>query len=81
MHALRGGFLTENSMDDETKAYLDALMGQMNDGFERILEKICTLHADFLNTKAFLLEDFIITGRRVFSIEERLTKLERKSPD
>jgi hypothetical protein len=38
------------------------------------------LITDLRKTKAFLLEDAIVLGRRVASIEDRLDKLERKRP-
>jgi arylsulfatase A-like enzyme len=66
-------------MDDETKAAFttleahmnarfDALMTRMNDQFERVIDTMG------------LLEDAIVLGRRVASIEDRLDKLERKRP-
>jgi hypothetical protein len=67
-------------MDDETKAAFTEMMARMNDGFERVLNEINTLKADFQNTKGFLLEDAIIMGRRSLSIEDRLAQLERKQP-
>ena len=48
---------------------------------ERILDEIGTLRTDFQNTKGFLLEDAIVLGRRTLTIEERLSRLERKLPD
>ena len=68
-------------MDEETKTYLDKMTGQMNNGFERLLDQMSTLRADFQNTKSFLLEDTIVLGRRSLTIEERLATLERKLPD
>jgi hypothetical protein len=68
-------------MDEETKAYLDKMTGQMNNGFERLLDQMSTLRGDFQNTKSFLLEDAIVLGRRSLTIEERLARLERKLPD
>ena len=64
-------------MDEETKAAFDSLVARMNDQFERVLDAVTTLQADFLNTKAFLIEDALVTSRRVMSIEDRLTALER----
>jgi hypothetical protein len=68
-------------MDEETKTYLDKMTGQMNNGFERLLDQMSTLRADFQNTKSFLLEDAIVLGRRSLTIKERLATLERKLPD
>ncbi len=67
-------------MDDETEAYLDAMMARINNQSERILDEIGTLKSDFQNTKGFLLEDAIVLGRRTITLEERLSRLERKSP-
>lgn len=64
-------------MDEELRAYLDHMLLQINDQFERVLERITTMGADLRNTKSFLLEDAIVLGRRVTSIEERLDRLER----
>ena len=65
-------------MDEELKAYLDAMMVQINDKFERTLGQLTALRADFQNTKGFLLEDSIVTGRRMMSVEDRLTAIEKK---
>ena len=67
-------------MDEETKACLDDMKARMDEGFERMLDVITTLRADFQNTKGFLLEDAIVMGRRISSIEDRLSRLERKQP-
>ena len=67
-------------MDDETKAAFEALMTRMNDQFERVIDRINLLGADFRNTKAFLIEDAIGMERRMFNLEDRLDKLERKRP-
>jgi hypothetical protein len=32
-------------MDEETRAYLDGMMAQINDKFERVLDEIITLRA------------------------------------
>jgi hypothetical protein len=68
------------AVDDETEAYLDAMMARINNQSERILDEIGTLKSDFQNTKGFLLEDAIVLGRRTITLEERLSRLERKSP-
>ena len=34
-------------MDEELKAYLDAMMTQINDKFERTLDQLTALRADF----------------------------------
>ena len=63
-------------MDEDLQKYLDGMMAQINDKFERMLDEMSTLRSDFQNSKAFLLEDAIITGRRSLSVEQRLSKLE-----
>jgi len=52
---LGAGLCHNSTMDEETKAYLDAMMVQLNNKFERILDEIGTLRSDFQNTKGFLL--------------------------
>ena len=74
-------------MDDETKAAFgavnarfDDMMARMNDQFERVINEIQSQRQDFLNAKGFLLEDALIMGRRLYSVEKRLDELERKPP-
>jgi hypothetical protein len=66
-------------MDEETKAQfeaiaarIDAVMTRMDDQFERVLDILVLLRADFDNTKGFLLEDATIMGHRALIIENRL---------
>jgi propanediol dehydratase small subunit len=63
------------------EAEQERLRELVNIKLERILDEIGTLRTDFQNTKGFLLEDAIVLGRRTLTIEERLSRLERKSPD
>lgn len=65
-------------MDDETKAYLDTMMARINDQFERVLGNIGTLKADFQNSKSFLVDDALIMGRQMLSLEDRVSRMERK---
>ena len=65
-------------MDDETRAAFAALMTRMNDQFEKVIDRINLLGADFRNTKAFLIEDAIGMERRMFSLEDRITRLEKR---
>ena len=65
-------------MDEELKAYLDGMMTQINDKFERTIDQITALRADFQNTRGFLLEDSIIAGRRMMSVEDRLAAIEKR---
>ena len=63
-------------MDDETRQYLDGMMKQMNDQFERILNVMTVKRGDFTNTGGLLVNDEIVSGRRWLDLEERLTKVE-----
>lgn len=72
-------------MDEETRAQfqimsmqIEAMMVRINDGFERVLDKLTTMAADHQNTKSFLLDDAVVLGRRISSVEHRLDDLERK---
>lgn len=42
-------------MDDETKTYLDAMMVQINNQFDRILDNLSAVRADTDNTKGHVL--------------------------
>jgi hypothetical protein len=68
-------------MDEELRLHLEAmeerLMARMNTQHERLIESTDGLRSDFQATKGFLLEDAIVTGRRLLTIEERLSRLER----
>ena len=71
--------------DEETKqafegitGQLTALMAMMNDQHERLLEQITALRGDFQNSKSFLVEDSLVTGRRVMSVEDRLAAIEKR---
>lgn len=65
-------------MDEELRAYLDALIGRMNTKLDEILNKLSALRADADNTKTFLIEDALTLGRRMTSLEERIEALEKK---
>jgi uncharacterized protein Yka (UPF0111/DUF47 family) len=65
-------------MDEETKAAFDSLMARMNDQFERLLDAMTSLRADFANTKGFLIKDSLVLGSRITNVEDRLDDLERK---
>ena len=72
-------------MDEETKARFDtmdarfdSLMVRMNDGFERVLDWLEMVSADFRNTKTFVIEDALVLVRRLKAVEHRLDELERK---
>ena len=73
-------------MDDELRAYLDAMRSEFNDAQERLLNRLASLEQDFQNTKGFLVGDAIVSGRRWldlgeiaerFARNERVNRLER----
>ena len=64
-------------MDDELKAYLDAMRSEFNDAQERLLNRLASLEQDFQNTKGFLVGDAIVSGRRWLDLDERVNRLER----
>jgi hypothetical protein len=79
-------------MDEETKAYLDAMMALINNGTERILEQIRALSGDLRDlrsehsvTRTLVTElPATVLGaiegpllRRIRSVEDRVTKLEK----
>jgi hypothetical protein len=53
-------------MDDDLRAYLDAmradLLGAINDGNERLLNRLNSLEHDFQNLRGFLLSDAASAG-------------------
>ena len=64
-------------MDDELRAYLDAMRSEFNDAQERLLNRLASLQQDFQNTKGFLVGDAIVSGRRWLDLDERVNRLER----
>jgi len=68
-------------MDEEMRRYLEAmegrLMARLNNGEERILNRLEALERDFTNTKGFLVGDSLTSGRRWLDLEARVSKLER----
>ena len=64
-------------MDEELRAYLHAMRREINDGQERLLNRLGALEQDFINTKGFLVGDAIVSGRRWMDLDERVGRLER----
>ncbi len=64
-------------MDDELRAYLDAMRSEFNDAQERLLNRMASLEQHFQNTKGFLVGDAIVSGRRWLDLDERANRLER----
>lgn len=64
-------------MDNELRAYLDAMRSEFNDAQERLLDRLASLEQDFQNTKGFLVGDAIVSGRRWPDLDERVNRLER----
>ena len=68
-------------MDEELKRYLDAMMHKINDGHERVLDRIASLERDFQNTKEFLVGDALVSSRRWLDLDSRVSKLEARDRD
>jgi len=64
-------------LDEELRDYLDAMLVKINDGQERLLNRMASLEQDFINTKGFLVGDAIVSGRRWLDLDERVGRLER----
>ena len=69
--------ILEGDVDDELRAYLDAMRSEFNDARERLLNRLASLEQDFQNTKGFLVGDAIVSGRRWLDLDERVNRLER----
>ena len=69
--------ILESDMDDELRAYLDAMRSEFNNAQERLLNRLASLEQDFQNTKGFLVGDAIVSGRRWLDLDERVNRLER----
>lgn len=65
-------------MDEELKRYLDAMMHKINDGQERLPDRIASLQRDFQNAKEFLVGDALISSRRWLDLDSRVSKLEAR---
>lgn len=59
-------------MDDETKAYLDAMMVQINNQFDRLLDRSKAIRADTHTTQGHVL--YRLQGN--LTLSQRVTKLE-----
>jgi len=68
-------------MDEELRAYLDAMRQDFNDGQERLLNGLAALEQDFQNTKGFLIGDALVASRRWLDLDGRMTRLERDRKD
>ena len=64
------------AMEGRIEAMEGRLVARMNDQHELILNRLTSLEADFQNTKAFLIEDAIISSRRSTDHEARISRLE-----
>jgi hypothetical protein len=68
-------------MDADLRAHLEAMegriMAKINDGQERIINRLSSIERGFTNTKGFLVEDAVVTSRRWLDMDDRVTKLER----
>lgn len=65
-------------MDDDLKAYLDAMMTQINDKFERLLDQHSATRLDLDNTKGhvvYVMEDSLALSRRITKLEEEMRRM------
>ncbi len=76
-------------MDEETRAYLqalearlvagqDRLMERLNTQSERLLNRVEGLERSFESARGFLLEDAVSAGRRWLDLEARVSEIERR---
>lgn len=79
--------MNDEPMDDETREAFAKMMKLINDGNERVIDRLTTLEGhvrnlsrDFQTTKGFLIEDALTLGRRIANVENRLDDLDRKEP-
>jgi hypothetical protein len=65
-------------MDEETRAYLDRMMTEINNGFERLLDRMSNIRADTDDTRGHVLYGL----RENLTLSERITRLEndRRKP-
>lgn len=59
-------------MDDETRQHLDAMMNQINNQFDRILDALSAIRQDSDNTKGHVLYGL----QENLTLSQRLTKVE-----
>jgi hypothetical protein len=64
-------------MEGRLMAMEGRLMAKINDGQERILNRLVSLERDFMNTKGFLVEDAVVSSRRWLDMDDRVTKIDR----
>lgn len=64
-------------MDEDLRAYLDAMRKEFNDAHEKLLNRLASLEGDFQNVRGFLLNDAAVSSRRWLDLENRLSRLER----
>jgi hypothetical protein len=65
-------------MDEETRAHLDRMMTEINNGFERVLNRLSHIRADTDDTRGHLLYGL----SENLTLSQRITKLEndRRKP-
>ena len=77
VHTMRSEIITMRSEITTMRSDISTLRGEMNDGQEKLLNRLTSLEQDFLNTKGFLVGDAVVSGRRWLDIDDRLGRLER----
>lgn len=64
-------------MDDETKAYLDTMMVQINAGFDRILDRLEAMRGDLDTSRGHVLyglQENLTLSQRITKLEEELRR-------
>jgi hypothetical protein len=75
LNAIERGLTALNSALGEVR---NDLLARMNNQHERLINDINGLRNDYINTKAFLLQDAAGRGRQWLDLEDRVSKLEQR---
>jgi len=65
------------AVDEETRQYLDNMMKQINEQFDRILDSLSSMRQDTDNTKGYLLyglQENLTLSQRLTKVEDELRK-------
>jgi hypothetical protein len=64
-------------MDEETKAYLDGIMAQINNQFDRVLDKMSAIRQDVETLHGhviFGLQNNLTLGQRITKLEDEIRR-------
>jgi hypothetical protein len=64
-------------MDEETKAYLDGMMAQINNQFDRVLDKMSAIRQDVETLHGhviFGLQNNLTLGQRITKLEDEIRR-------